>query len=153
MPTLKRAYRYRCYPTLEQAAELARTFGCVRLVYNRALEVRTVAWHQQQRRISYAETSALLTRWKRTSDLAFLNEMSSVPLQQTLRHLQAGFAAFWAGRARYPRFKSKRHRRDAAEYTRSGFRYRDQQLTLAKMTAPLAVRWSRPCLRVRSQAQ
>ena len=90
MPTLKRAYRYRCYPTLEQAAELARTFGCVRLVYNRALEVRTVAWHQQQRRISYVETSALLTRWKRTSDLAFLNEVSSVPLQQTLRHLQAG---------------------------------------------------------------
>jgi len=144
MPNVKRAYRYRCYPTPEQAAELARTFGCVRLVYNRTLEARTVAWYQQQRRVSYAQTSALLTAWKRDPELAFLNEVSSVPLQQALRHLQAAFAAFWAGRARYPRFKSKKRRWDAAEFTRSGFRFRDGQLTLAKMRAPLAIRWSRP---------
>ena len=32
------------YRTPEQAAELARTFGCVRLVYNMALQARTEAW-------------------------------------------------------------------------------------------------------------
>jgi putative transposase len=143
MPTMKRAYRYRCYPTQQQAAELERTFGCVRLVYNRALEARTVAWCQDQRRVSYAQTSALLTAWKRDEELAFLNDVSSVPLQQALRHLQGAFAAFWAGRAKYPRFKSKKRRRDAAEYTRSAFRYRDGQLTLAKMREPLAIVWSR----------
>lgn len=37
---VKRAYKYRFHPTDEQAAELARTFGCVRLVYNKALEER-----------------------------------------------------------------------------------------------------------------
>jgi len=41
---VKRAYRYRSYPTDEQAAELPRTFGCVRYVYNKALEERTAAW-------------------------------------------------------------------------------------------------------------
>ncbi|NKZ03610.1 helix-turn-helix domain-containing protein, partial [Actinomadura latina] len=85
---VKRAFRYRFYPTGEQAAELSRTFGCARLVYNRALEERTRAWYTEQRRVSYVETSALLTEWKKTGELAFLGEVSSVPLQQALRHLQ-----------------------------------------------------------------
>ena len=53
---VKRAYRYRFYPTHEQAVELSRTFGCVRLVYNRALDIRTTAWSEDQRRVGYADT-------------------------------------------------------------------------------------------------
>ncbi|MEO3777830.1 RNA-guided endonuclease TnpB family protein [Micromonospora sp. B11E3] len=141
---VKRAYKYRFYPAPEQAALLNRTFGCVRLVYNRALEARTRAWAVERRRTTYVQSSAWLTEWKRSDDLAFLNEVSSVPWQQTLRHLQAGFAAFWDKRARYPRFKSKRNSRASAEYTRSAFRWRDGQLTLAKMNTPLNIVWSRP---------
>ncbi|GIH24771.1 transposase [Acrocarpospora phusangensis] len=142
--TVKRAYRYRFYPTDEQAGELARTFGCVRLVYNKALDERTRAHTLDGRRISYVESSAALTEWKRTEDLAFLNEVSCVPLQQALRHLQAAFANFFAKRARYPAFKSRKRSRASAEYTRSGFRYRHGTLTLAKMEQPLAIVWSRP---------
>ena len=40
---VKRAYKYRFYPTSEQAAELSRTFGCIRKVWNLALEARTAA--------------------------------------------------------------------------------------------------------------
>jgi putative transposase len=141
---VQRAYRYRFYPTSKQAHVLNRTFGCVRLVYNKALDARTAAWYAEQRRITYPQTSAMLTSWKRTEELAFLNEVAAVPLQQSLRHLQGAFVAFWGGRARYPRFKSKRRRRDAAEYTRSAFRFQDGQLTLAKLTGPLDIRWSRP---------
>ena len=68
---VQRAFRYRFYPTEDQAAQLSRTFGCVRLVYNKALEARTTAWREEQRRIGYVESSALLTGWKRTEDLAF----------------------------------------------------------------------------------
>lgn len=142
--TVKRAYRYRFYPTPGQAAELSRTFGCVRYVYNRALAERTRAWYTEQRRISYADTSAMLTAWKQTADAGFLAEVSSVPLQQTLRHLQTAFAAFWEKRARYPVFKSRKRGHASAEYTRSAFRYRDGRVTLAKMTGPLNIRWSRP---------
>lgn len=141
---MKRAYRYRFYPSADQAAELSRTFGCVRLVYNRALQARTAAWYGEQRRVSYVQTSAMLTEWKQDPDLVFLSEVSSVPLQQSLRHLQSAFAAFWDKRARYPHFKSRKRSRQAAEYTRSGFRFRDGQLTLAKMIEPLDIRWSRP---------
>lgn len=85
---VKRAFKYRFYPTDEQAAALSRTFGCVRLVYNLALEERTHAWYGEQRRVSYLQSSAALTEWKKTEELAFLAEVSSVPLQQALRHLQ-----------------------------------------------------------------
>jgi len=141
---VKRAYKYRFYPTSAQAQELARTFGCARKVWNLALNARTTAWYQRQQRVGYVQTSALLTEWKRSEDLAFLNEVSSVPLQQALRHLQGAFAAFWDKRARYPKFKSRKKSRASAEYTRSAFRYRDGHLWLAKMDAPLDIRWSRP---------
>ena len=141
---MKRAYRYRFYPTEGQAAQLSRTFGCVRMVYNRALEARTTAWEQEQRRVTYTDTSTLLTEWKATGEFGFLNEVSCVPLQQCLRHQQTAFTNFFAKRAKYPRFKSKKKSRKSAEYTCSAFRFRDGTLTLAKMTEPLAVMWSRP---------
>jgi putative transposase len=142
--TVKRAFRFRFYPTEAQAAELARTFGCVRKVYNMALAARTEAWTLRRERVNYTATSALLTGWKKTDDLAFLNQVSSVPLQQTLRHLQVAFTNFFANRARYPSFKSKKRSRRSAEYTTSAFRYRDGRLTLAKMAEPLDIVWSRP---------
>jgi putative transposase len=141
---VKRAFKYRFYPTNEQATELSRTFGCVRLVYNKALEERTRAWYCEQRRVSYVQSSAALTQWKKTDDLAFLAEVSSVPLQQALRHLQTAFGNFFAKRAKYPRYKSRKKSRASAEYTRSAFKWRDGQLTLAKMAEPLDIRWSRP---------
>ncbi|GGM42925.1 transposase [Dactylosporangium sucinum] len=141
---MKRAFKYRFYPSPAQAAELARTFGCVRLVYNMALQARTEAWTLREERVGYNATSAMLTAWKQTDDLAFLNEVSSVPLQQALRHLQAAFTNFWAKSAKYPTFKSKKRSRRSAEYTTSAFRWRDGRLTLAKMAEPLDIVWSRP---------
>jgi putative transposase len=141
---VKRAFKFRFYPTDEQAAELSRTFGCVRLVYNKALQARSDAWRKDQRRIGYVESSAMLTGWKREDDLAFLNEVSSVPLQQSLQHLQKAFANFWGKRAKYPHFKSKKKSRASAEYSRSGFRYRNGRLFLAKMPESLNIVWSRP---------
>ena len=142
--TVKRAYKYRFYPTPEQSADLSRTFGCVRKVWNLALQARTTAWSQRHEHVTYLQSSALLTQWKHSEDLPFLAEVSSVPLQQALRHLQSAFDRFWDSQARYPRYKSRKKSRASAEYTRSAFRYRDGQLHLAKMTGPLAVVWSRP---------
>jgi len=140
---VKRAFRYRFHPTDAQAAGLSRTFGCVRKVYNLALDARSQAWARQER-LNYNATSAMLTAWKKTEELAYLNHVSSVPLQQTLRHLQTAFTNFFARRAGYPRFKSRKRSRRSAEYTTSGFRFREGRLTLAKMAEPLDIVWSRP---------
>ena len=108
----------------------------------------TLAWRHQRYRAGKAGTSltqasAYLTAMKTGTGLAWLNEVSSVPLQQAIRHQQAAYTAFFAKRARCPRFKS-RQGRQSAEYTRSGFRWRDGALFLAKTDTPLAFTWSWP---------
>lgn len=139
---MEQAFKYRFYPTAEQESLLRRTLGCARLVYNRALAARTEAWYERQESIDYVQTSALLTGWKKQDDLQFLNEVSCVPLQQGLRHLQKAFSNFFAGRAKYPNFKKKRNG-GSAEFTKSAFRYKDGQIYLAKCSEPLSIRWSR----------
>jgi len=139
---MEKAHRYRFYPTPEQESLLRRTLGCTRLVYNKALHERTQAWYEHQERISYKQTSSMLTAWKQEEELDFLNEVSCVPLQQGLRHLQTAFTNFFAGRAKYPNFK-KKHQGGSAEFTKSAFKYRDGQIYLAKCSEPLAIRWSR----------
>ena len=66
-----------------------------------------------------------------------------MPLQQALRHQHQAFTAFFARRARYPRFKSRRGRQ-AAHDTRRAFTMRGGQLRLAKTAAPLRFTWSWP---------
>ncbi len=93
--------------------------------------------------MGYVQASARLTALKKEPEFAWLNDVSCVPLQQSLRHQQTAFSNFFAGRARYPKFKSKRYKQ-AAELTASAFKYRDGRLYMAKSKAPLDVRWSRP---------
>ncbi|EFL16689.1 LOW QUALITY PROTEIN: IS200-like transposase, partial [Streptomyces sp. C] len=118
--SVQRAFEYRFCPTDAQDTALSRTFGCVRKVYDLVLAARSGAWSANGA------------------------EVSCVPLQQALRHLQAAFTAFWGKRSKYPRFKSERKSRASAEYTRSAFRYADGRLTLAKTAGPLGMVWSRP---------
>jgi putative transposase len=103
------AYRCRAYPDQAQQQVLNRTFGCVRVVWNRTLAARHARWQHERKSTSYAETDGALTR---------------------------AFTAFYAQRARYPRFKSRRGR-PTAHYTRSAFTMRGGGLRLAKMPGPL----------------
>ena len=139
---VKRAYKFRVYPTPEQEVILARTFGCARFAYNYMLRLRTDAWFKEQKKVGYHDTSAALTLLKKEPEFAWLNEVSSVPVQQALRHLQTAFGNFFARRNKYPTFKSK-HDKQSAEYTSSAFKWDGKALKLAKMDAPLNIRWSR----------
>ena len=140
---MRTAYKCRAYPDPEQASVLNRTFGCVRVVWNRTLAWRHARYRADHATTGFTQASAYLTAMKATEEYGWLNEVSSVPLQQAIRHQQNAFTAFFAGRARYPRYKS-RAGRQCAEYTRSGFRYRHGRLFLAKMSTPLAFTWSWP---------
>jgi putative transposase len=140
---MRTAYRCRAYPDQQQQAVLNRTFGCVRVVWNRTLATRRARWHLEGKATSYAESDRALTTMKKDPGLAFLSEVSSVPLQQALRHQHQAFTAFFAKRARYPRFKSRRSRQ-SAHYTRSAFIIRGGILRLAKTAAPLRYVWSWP---------
>jgi putative transposase len=140
---VRTGFKCRAYPTPEQEAILSRTLGCVRKVWNLTLEWRHGRWYQERQSTNVPQANAFLTGLKRDPEYAYLNEVSSVPLQQVLRRQQKAFANFFAKRARYPRSKT-RSGKQSAEYTRSGFRWRDGRLWLAKMDAPLELVWSWP---------
>jgi putative transposase len=120
---MRTAYKVRAYPDPEQASVLNRTFGCVRVVWNRTLAGRHARYQETGKGTSYRESDAALTAMKKLPELEWLAEVSSVPLKQALRHQHAAFQAFFGKRARYPRFRSRRGKQSAT-YTRSAFRSR-----------------------------
>ena len=125
---------------------MARVFGCCRYVYNRALRYRTDAWHERQERVGYNQSSAELTKWKGEEETAWLREVSSVPTQQALRHLNNAFVKFFNKEAGYPKFKKKGHRQ-SAEYTTSAFKFsrpdpNNPNLRISGL-GRLDVKWSR----------
>lgn len=142
----KRAYKYRFYPTPEQALLLEKTFGCVRFVHNHILDFRSKQYSENGIKIGFTQANAALTRLKKDPEKAWLSEVSCVPLQQVLRHQQTAFTNFFEKRASYPTFKRK-NGKQSAEFTRSAFKYADGQLFMAKSKTPLKIRWSRelPC--------
>jgi putative transposase len=139
---MKQRWTFRCYPTPEQEQILAQTFGCARFVYNRFLAERTAAYARGER-MNYNQSSAALSALKKEPEFAWLNEVSSVPTQQALRHLQTAFRNFFEKRTGYPSFKRK-DGKQSAEYTRSGFKFEigNQRLILAKL-GRLKVKWSK----------
>src|SRR6266699_1955492 len=139
----KRAYRYRFYPTPEQAHNLACTFGCVRFVYNYALNRRKRTYFDHNIKLYTKNLSAAITALKKEEGTAWLKEVSSVPLQQALRHLDTAYTNFFEGRADYPTFK-KKHGQQSATYTDNAFTLKNGKLTLAKQKEPLHIVWSRP---------
>jgi IS605 OrfB family transposase len=75
----QKAFKYRFYPTPEQETLLRRTMGCTRLVYNRALALRTEAWHEKQEQVGYKETSGMLTAWKKQEELIDIRWSRQLP--------------------------------------------------------------------------
>jgi putative transposase len=101
---LQRAFRYRLYPTLEQAEALAQFAGVTRFVYNLALEQRTTFWRQHRaqtgRAFTYASQGREVTQLRAQVD--WIRAAPASALHQALRDLDRAFASFWRGTAAFP---------------------------------------------------
>ena len=139
----QKAYKYQFYPTPEQAHNLACTFGCCRFVYNWGLKLRTTSYFQHGIRLYHNDLSQALTALKKEEGTAWLAEVSSVPLQQSLRHLDKAMVNFFEGRAKYPKYH-KKQKKQSATYASTAFVWNGSTLTLAKQKEPLDIVWSRP---------
>jgi putative transposase len=141
----------RISPTPGQRVALAQAFGCVRVVYNDALRARETARREGLPFPKTGDLSKLLiTEAKRAPERAWLGEVSSVVLQQSLRDLDAAYKNFFDGlkggrpRMGAPRFKSKRDSRQSVRFTANA-RWKitpDGKLSLPKI-GDVPVRWSR----------
>lgn len=146
-------YNFRVYPTPGQQIELARAFGCARVVFNDGLRARQDAREQGLPYISDAELSKqIITLAKATPERAWLGEVLAVVLQQALADLNTAYRNFFAsvsGKRKGrdlapPRYRSRKDNRQAIRFTKnSRFKVLDDgRLRLPKI-GDLQVRWSR----------
>lgn len=135
-------YTYRFYPTPTQTEQFAQLFGCVRVTYNWGLRCGLDALEGQESVPRMPTLSKALTQLKKTESHTWLADVSCVPLQQTLRQLDAAWKNCFEGRAGRPRFKRKDDAQ-SAEFTRSAMKVTADGVMLGKLTGLLDIHWSR----------
>ena len=90
-----KAYKFRIYPNKEQQVLFAKTFGCVRLVYNHWLDRKIKQYEDDKTTLTYASCAKELAEMKKKDEYLFLQEVDSISLQQSLRHLDTAFQNFF----------------------------------------------------------
>lgn len=100
-----RSFKYRLYPTDEQAVLLSRHFGATRFLYNLALETKNYAYASNKKSLSYFDLANQLTELKKECE--WLKELDSQALQQSILDLDKAFTQFFHGHAKFPNFKNK----------------------------------------------
>jgi putative transposase len=141
---MKARYQFRIYPAAKQQKSLAQLFGCVRVVFNDAL-----ALSKAEKYLGFNELCKTLTQAKKTDERQWLNDVSIVPLQQSLKQLDVAYKNFFdsqSGKRKgrkvgYPKFK-KRTNAQSAIFTKSGFQLKGESVYLAKI-GNLNPIWSR----------
>ena len=129
-----KAYKFRIYPTESQKVLLEKTFGCVRLVYNHYLDVKTKRYEENGKSPSYTECASDLVQLKKEKE--FLKEVDSIALQQSLRHLDTAYKNFCRDKkVGYPRFKSKKshHHSYSTVCINSNIKLENGKITLPKI--------------------
>jgi putative transposase len=133
---MKARYQSRFYPTDQQRKSLAQLFGCVRVAWNDALAL----CKDSEKVIGYNKLSAMLTQSKKTVERQWLKDVSSVPLQQSLRHLDVAYRSFFDSlkgkrkgkKVGSPNFKKKTGNQ-SAEFTKAAFSVSGDSVYLAKI--------------------
>ena len=109
-----KAFKFRIYPNNEQKVLFAKTFGCVRLVYNYWLYKRIKQYKEYETTLSYNACAKEMAELKKMEKYSFLREVDSVSLQQSLRHLDTAFQNFFKQpKSGFPRFKSKKCKKNS----------------------------------------
>nr|MDO8109317.1 transposase [Candidatus Sigynarchaeota archaeon] len=101
---IDRAFKIRLYPTADQAALLAKTFGCKRFIWNAMLAER-MAWYRDHGK-SIGNQRKTEKEWK--VSFPFLKVVDAIALQQARIDLDRAYDNFFTGRARFPLFKSRK---------------------------------------------
>lgn len=140
--TVTKTFRYRIYPTKEQAVLLAKHFGAKRFVFNYFLDQRKQAYLESKKSLNYYDNAKALTEIKKDPAFVWMKEINSQSLQAALRDLDVAYNRFFRKEARFPRFKSKR---DGQSFRIPQFvEYESGQLWLPKFKDPIEVREDRP---------
>ena len=131
-----KAYRFRIYPNDDQKMFFAKTFGCVRWVYNHWLDRKIKQYEEDKSTVTYNVCAKEMTELKKTDEYSFLQEADSLSLQQSLRHLDTAFQNFFKQpKTGFPRFKSKKRNKKSytTVYTKGNISVSNGYLKLPKV--------------------
>lgn len=103
---MEKAYKYRIYPNKQQKIQLAKTFGCVRFVYNHYLDARIKAYEADKTSLNYYDCANDLKNLK--VQYEWLKEVDSTALQSSLKDLENAYQKFFKEHTGFPKFKSKK---------------------------------------------
>lgn len=103
-----KAYQFRLYPTKQQEMLLAKTFGCVRFVYNKMLEERIQIYKNFKDDKEALKKQTFPTPAKYKKEFSWLKEVDSLALANAQLNLQKAFQNFFSGRAGFPKFKNRK---------------------------------------------
>lgn len=95
-----KAFKYRLYPTAQQAEKINQNIGCARLIYNLMLDAK-IKHYEQHKETLY------VTPVKFKDDYPFLKEVDSLALSNAQLNLEKAFNSFFQKKTGYPNFKSK----------------------------------------------
>ena len=109
-----RAIKIRLYPDETQANFIVRQMGCCRLVYNKGLDYRSTMYKDSSVSVSSTELQHYVVELK--DEYAFLKEVHSKVLQQTIRDLTTAFDNFFKHKSGYPKFKCKHDNRHSCRF-------------------------------------
>ena len=108
---LNKTYNFRLYPNKENQVLLSKHFGSARFIYNTMLKFRKFFYEKFGEIPTYNELSYALTHLKKLDEYSWLNEVNAQTLQATLKNLDNAYKNFFAKRASFPKFKSKKTHR------------------------------------------
>ena len=89
----EKAFKFRLYPNKKQEEQLAKTFGCIRFVYNYYLNKRIELYKTEQKSMNYNACSADLTNLKKEKE--WLKEIDKFALQNSLKDLDNAYQHFF----------------------------------------------------------
>jgi putative transposase len=116
---VRKGFVFRLKLDFETEGLIRRAAGCCRFVWNQALAVQKARLDRGERVQSYDAMCDALLLWKRSPATAFLSDVHSQPLQQTLKDLRRAFDDFFdpaQPKKAFPRFKKKSRGKDAFRY-------------------------------------
>ncbi|PFA22865.1 MULTISPECIES: RNA-guided endonuclease TnpB family protein [Bacillus cereus group] len=106
-----KAYKFRLYPTEEQAYLMRKTFGCVRFVYNKMLAERKEVYEKYKGDKKELKKQKFPTPAKYKAEFEWLKEVDSLALANAQLNLQTAYKNFFSGQNDFPIFKSKKDRK------------------------------------------
>ena len=109
---MEKTFEYRIYPNASQCEVIARTAGCCRFVYNRALALHEEAYRTMGEVPSIYDVKAMIPKWKKDPETEWLKEADSMALQSAVLDLGKAYNNFFRkpGAVSCPKFKKKGYR-------------------------------------------